>query len=270
MYTIGELIDFFANKAGGAHYSPTLPKDFAELLTIGLGGQPVLMQALYQIGAVTYHLGVQLLRQIAEFEMHLVAFIPPQSILEPRYIFDSQYDGSPMRVWLRLDPGMHPVFGLVGIDGYRAELRSERLISWSEPHHLLLKHSITDDMSSHMLIGLDGHVHAEFHVPHLIFVDSDPLHYDTYVNRSAGGSEGGLDFCLAAKLVFAGPISLREQAEIVMHCAETLTAPERPCVYYPANGFARAAPGTKDLQHAGRVVMWSFEGLARGERPSAA
>lgn len=29
LYSIGDVIEFFANKAGGAHYSKDLPKDFA-------------------------------------------------------------------------------------------------------------------------------------------------------------------------------------------------------------------------------------------------
>ena len=84
-YSVGEIITFFANKAGGAHFSPDLPKDFAQLLSFGLFGQPVLVKALIQIAQITYHLGLKLLRSLAEFEIHLLAFIPQQELSEAGY-----------------------------------------------------------------------------------------------------------------------------------------------------------------------------------------
>jgi hypothetical protein len=70
-YSVGDLIEFFANKAGGAHYSKDLPKDFAELLSFGLGGQPVLVNALIQVAQVTLNAGVRFVQAITNFDVHM-------------------------------------------------------------------------------------------------------------------------------------------------------------------------------------------------------
>lgn len=45
-YTPKDVIEFFANKAGGAHFSPDMDQDFTQLLSFGLFGQPMLLNAL--------------------------------------------------------------------------------------------------------------------------------------------------------------------------------------------------------------------------------
>lgn len=134
-YTTRQVLEFFANKAGGTHYAADLPKDFAELISFGVFDQPVLVNALYQVGAITYELGLRLLRRLADFEMHLLILVPPQDLKEPAYVFDSKYPDSAMRIFYRFDPGLKPRFGVTSIQNIHAEVGSDRLIDWKKPHH---------------------------------------------------------------------------------------------------------------------------------------
>jgi hypothetical protein len=73
LYSVGDVIEFFANMAGGAHYSRNVRKDFAELLTFGLGGQPFLTNALVQVAQAT--LGMWCLLAVAPIRCRCVAQI---------------------------------------------------------------------------------------------------------------------------------------------------------------------------------------------------
>ena len=51
-YSLGEVVNFFANRAGGAHYSKQLPRDLEQLITTPFWGQSPLKNALWQLGLV--------------------------------------------------------------------------------------------------------------------------------------------------------------------------------------------------------------------------
>ena len=138
-YLAKDIIAFFANKAGGAHYSPDLPEDFEQLLSFGLSGQPVLVNALLQMADVTYRLGVRLLKLQGDLEIHILIFVPNQEVKQPAYIIDNKYPDAPMRVFCRVEPGIKLSFGVTSIQGITAVVAISRLIDWSRPHHFILQ-----------------------------------------------------------------------------------------------------------------------------------
>jgi hypothetical protein len=266
-YKTKDIISFFANKAGGAHYSPDLPQDFAQLLSFGLSGQPVLVNALLQIADLTYKLGVNLLKSQADFEAHLLILVPHQELKEPAYIFDNQYADARSRIFCRIEPGMKLSFGVTGIQGITAIAGVNRLIDWSKPHHFTLSLLIGNDLSTRLNIAMDGEEVSALNIPHPIFVVNDPLHYRSYQNRSDEDENAGLSFGLIEMAMYGRGLLLKEQAKLFLYFEEQLSKEDQRCVYFKKGQYGYAAPGTKDMQMTGAPVMWSVSKLLRNEFP---
>jgi len=267
-YSIKEIITFFANKAGGAHFSSDLPKDFAQLLSFGLFGQPVLVRALIQIAEITYHLGLKLLRSQVEFEIHLLALIPQQDLSQTGYVFDNKYPNSPMRVFFCLDPGMRPNFGVTGIQGLTSTVGINRIIDWKKPHSFVLTLAINDRLQTKLEIFVDGENFGEVTVPHPLFVINDPLNCMSYYNRSHDNDSAGLSIGFLEMIMFNKDLPLKEKVKLFLHFEELLEQKDLECRYFIKGQYGYSPPGTKDMQLINSPVSWSLLKLLEGEYPS--
>jgi hypothetical protein len=268
-YLVKDIIAFFANKAGGAHYSPDLPKDFAELMSFGLSGQPVLVNALLQIAEVTYRLGVKLLKSQADFEVHTLLYLPHQELKQPAYIIDNVYPDTSMRVFCRAEPGMKFSFGVTSIQGLSAIVGINRLIDWTIPHHFTLSLVIENDLSTKLAIALDGETVAKLSPPHPLFVASDPLQYKSYQNRSHEDSQAGLDLALIEMAMFGKKLPVNERAQMFLYFENQRMKEDLRCVYFKKGQYGIAPPGTNDMQMTNSPVMWSVGKLLKGEFPKS-
>jgi len=268
-YLAKDIIAFFANKAGGAHYSPDLPQDFAQLLSFGLSGQPVLVNALLQMADVTYRLAVRLLKLQTDLEIHILIFVPPQDVKQPVYVIDNKYPDSPMRIFCRVEAGMKLSFGVISIQGIQAIVGINRLIDWSRPHHFTLSLVIEDDLSTQLVIASDGEKVAKLNVPHPLFVSNDPLQYRSYQNRSDEEPNAGLDFGLIEMAMFGKHLPPKEEAQMLLYFDQQLTKQNQRCVYFKKGQYGYAAPGTKDLQMTNSPVVWSVGKLLKNQFPES-
>jgi len=155
-YKVNEIISFFANKSGGAHYASKLPKDFAQLLSVGLNGQPILVNSLLQIAEIVYKIGIKILQKLSNFESYILAFIPKQTLQEPAYIVDNFYPEGSMRYFFRIEPNMKLSFGVKGLQGNYALLTVNSLIDWDKIHLFNFAFIIDEFMESHLSIYIDG------------------------------------------------------------------------------------------------------------------
>ena len=268
-YTVREIIEFFANKAGGAHFSSDVREDFAQLLSFGLFGQPILVTALKQIAEVTYNLGLKLLRSQTEFEIHLLVFIPYQELKQEAYVFDYKYPDPPMRIFFRLRPGMKPQFGVTDIQGLTSTVGINRIIDWKRPHHYILVLSINDQLSAKLNILVDGEDMGEVTVPYPLFVVNDPLNYISYNNRSHDNPAAGLNIGYVEMLMFKRDLPLKEKAKLFLHFEELLSQEDLGCRYFAKGQYGYAPPGTKDMELINSPVMWSLLKLLQGEYPGS-
>jgi hypothetical protein len=266
-YTPRDIIAWFANKAGGAHYSPDLPNDFSELLSFGLGGQPILINALRQIAEATFRLGLLLLQREVDFETHLLVYVPPQSLDEPAYILDYRYSVAQMRIFCRMDPGMRLVFGVTSIQGTSAAVGVQRLMDWTKPHYFRLSSVLREDMSTTLSILADGENAAELAVPYPLFVSNNPANYHRYVNRSQESEVAGLRFGFVGMAMYGRALHFREQAELFRYFEEQLTTAEQSCVYFRPGQFGYAAPDAPELKMENGPVKWSLSRALKGEFP---
>ena len=158
-YSPRKIIEWYANKAGGSHYSSSIPEDFAALMSLNLMNMQPLANLLVQIGEATLAAGRQLLRSVVEFEIYALVVLPeqaPGAIQDVNYLFDFQYEGSGMRISLLLNSRLMPSFFVSGLQGAWARVDCDRMVDWSEPRLLHGALLIEDDLSTTMELAVDG------------------------------------------------------------------------------------------------------------------
>lgn len=266
-YSVRDIITFFANKAGGSHFSPDLPKDFAEIMSFGLFGQPIVTNALLQIGEVTFALGLRLLKSVIEFELHALVFIPEQEIKERAFLLDYGYPGTPMRIFCFLDHLQKVHFGATGYNGPTGIASVQHLLDWSKPHHLMLALEIADDLSTNLNILVDGDDVAKQRVEIPLVVANDPLHYDGWINRSIKDEQAGCTFCMGEIAMYGRDLPVKERAKMLLYMNQSLSSENQPCFLFRRGNYGHMPPGTKDLTIVGKVVEWNMARAVQGQFP---
>jgi hypothetical protein len=266
-YTARDIIELLANKAGGSHFPASYPEDFAELMQFGIGGQPMLANALMQIGQVTLALGIRLLRQLTDFELHLLAVIPAQPVKSRKFILDSRYPETLMAVQIRVEPGNRVAFGLRGIDGTQAQLVNTTLIDWSTPHHLAVGLHLTDELESELSLFVDRSEAAHARIERPIFAVADPLDYDSYFNRSFESPSDGLRFGLVQLAAYGGEQSLLDRGAVYRYFNDRRPDLDAPCVFFSEGSFGHAPPGTKNMSMTGKVIRSNVRAVLENTVP---
>lgn len=150
-YSPRNLIEWYANKAGGSHYSRQLLEDFAALLefdsaTERIIGIRAIADSLFQIGDAVLTLGRNFVKSLTDLEFHMRVAIPPQSAPKQSYLYDARYPGTEMRFSVLVDALLVPFCVVTGLQGSTIVTRSDRLIDWSSAKHLHVKLIIQDDV----------------------------------------------------------------------------------------------------------------------------
>ncbi len=159
-YTVEDVIDWFANKAGGAHYSRRLPEDFAQLLQIPIVGNAPLVSSLHQLGQATLELGLRLIKRLVDFEIHLLLAIRDARLARTVSLLDARFPDTDMRLSLQLRPMGKLEFGVRGLQGQSAVIVAERLLDWTLVRHVHVRLLIADDLSTEIEIVVDGELVA--------------------------------------------------------------------------------------------------------------
>ncbi len=255
-YTAKSVIEWYANKAGGAHYSTRLPEDFAALIS----GNPLTFQPLAniltQIGDAALLAGRQLLKSLVDLELHALVVVPaqdPSGIADVNYLFDSQYEGSSMRLSLFLNKRLMPSFIARGLQGNWARVDSDRLIDWSAPRHLYAALRIEDDLATAMELAVDGVLVGRLRFEEPIFVLSDPLDYENFQNKSVDGPPQRFSFGLGEVRGYGQEMNPIDSAKLFLYFHDKRQDPDLPLCFYSAESYGHARKGTKNIQMTGSV-----------------
>lgn len=267
-YTMKNIIEFYANKAGGSHYAPDMPQDFLDLLTFNIGGLPSIANALLQFGEVIYKLGLRLFRKLVDIEIHLLLLIPQKVEGNPAYVFDFKDPNSQMRLFCNIYPSIRPSFGACGLNGNFANVNIERVINWSNPHHLMFSIELEDDLSTSLLVYVDGERLAKNTSAGLVLVSNDPSSYDIYINRSAESIESGLNMAFADLIVYNVNHTALDRAKIILALNEKLSKNEVACTYLIKGAYAHLGIKQKEIKYFGSCMSWDMKKITRGEFPN--
>ena len=264
-YKTSEIIGFFANNAGGSHYSTKIKKDFAQMLTIGLNGQPVLINFLLQIAEVTYELGLRVLKRLNDLEIHLAAIIGEQEVEGNRYLFDTKYPDTPMRASIVLRNGNGIVFQVTGLDGTRTQVVTNRIMALKTPHYIVFLHQIDNKLRTKMKILVDGETYGEFVFDAPCFFVNELRAQITYHNRSVDEDNTGAKWAMFSLAMTDPEGSVTDRSRLFVHFSELLSDDEKSGVVYMSDGYSHAEPGTTNQELVGNF-FWSRLGrVAKGD-----
>jgi hypothetical protein len=265
-YTRAEVIKMFAEKAGGAHFPERVPADFSAINAFEINGEPAIHNALLQLAHLTLAAGVELLRQLSDFSVYFTLVIPPDGLSKPSVLFDAAYPETSMRMWVALAPFSYLTFGVIGLDGIRAQVTSERLLNRTAPIHVSCRHHITDDLRSLLQIEADSEFIAETTSASPVFVTHDLTQYRRYINRSQEDPDAGFSFGFLEHFAFTGTLSLKDRLKLAKYMDEKDVADDT-CLVFRPRSFGETAVGERDMKMSGEVMKWGWRRLVAGEWP---
>lgn len=251
-YSPRTIIEWFANKAGGAHYSGTMPKHFAEMLTLNFEGIDVMRQLLLQLAEATIVVAQKVLRAAIQQELHILIAVPsrPKGVV---YLVDAAYPESMMRLSIMLDERATPVVQMTGIDGSYINLMGDRFISWDQMRHLHLSVSIDGFLKTHAELQLDGEIIGVATLPGPLFLSSDWGPYDVFHNKSVDGGAQDFEFALGGVVQVGAKHSPSDRANMLLYEKARCEDPQAKLILYGAESFGRSPPGEMGLKMEGNV-----------------
>ncbi len=266
-YSMKDVIGFYANIAGGAHYSADLPQDMADLLSLTFGGQaPLIAIALVQFGEIAYKLGHRLLKKVIDMDLHLLLMIP-EKVESIAYVIDLKHASSSMRLSLKVRPSIQLIFEMQGLAGNYAVVHIERAFDWKKPHHIKLSVETDESLNTILAVFVDGDYVARSTFPQLIIILNDPSIYNLYINRSADIPDSGLEMACANFAIYNADQSNLDKARTLVAFGEILLGEEIPCTYFRKTGHAYLSPGQHKLEYVGEYSQWDMKKLSNGDKP---
>jgi hypothetical protein len=263
LYSVGDLIEFFANRTGGAHYSKALPRDFAELLSFGLGGQPVLVNALIQVAQATLDAGVRFIQAITNFDVHMSVVFEGGQVADPTCLFSLKYPDVPMQVSCTAEQSAL-LARLTSIDNKSVQLRSS-VVEWTLPHLVTVAWRTQDDLSCSLSVAIDGEQVGRADVALPLFVSNAISDYEFSLHRSSSDESVGTALGVIEVMAFADQRSPLDSARTLTHLIDHASELSGKCVHYGSDGYSVRESGKTDLHNSGNVTVQTIEKVLRGD-----
>ena len=257
-YSPRTIIEWYANKSGGSHYSSKIPEDFAALLALNLMNMQPLANLLVQIGDAVLAMGRSLLRAKIEFEIFALVVVPRQrdgAIKNVNYLFDSKYEGSEMRLCISLNARLIPSFFASGLQGAWARVDCDRLIDWSEPRLIHATLVLEEDLSTTLELAIDGFRVGRTNVKEPLFVLADPLDYAFYHNKGFDEEPQNFTFGVGSLVMIGRELGPEERANVLLHIGRERVDPELKVMLFSPQAFGLAEKGTKNLAISGHATL---------------
>ncbi len=252
-YTPRDFINWFANKAGGAHYATDIPKVFAELLSIRMNNEPIILNGMYQIGQIVFELGRELLRSISDFDLYVILVFPKQNTLNIAYILDALLRRSLIRFSIILIESRRIKFRIIGVDGQSAEVQLKRLVALDEPHQFCFTHHIDDMLCSVIGISIDGQSDVEYNIGKPIFILNKLIQYDMFVNRSKEEINHAVTLGIATIAMYGRKLNPIENAKNLLYLEDNRVSPDTPYMFYISGSYGNAKPHSNNIKMHGKV-----------------
>lgn len=256
-YTSRELIRSFAVNRGGAHFSA--PSDFASM--VAFMEQP-LQHNLLEIAEATYTLGVRLLQNIRDLEIHAYVAFPKQTFTQDAYVFDFKYPSNvhefcPLRLYCKFRTGGRLVFGVVDLNGASYETEGLTGVLGSEPFvHLAASVHVRNDLKTDLCLCMNDNLSSSVTVDIPLAILHNLYEYTCYYNRSYEDEKAGLTYANTALVIGAAKWSQEDKnntREIWRHLVQNQ---EKPCALFQVGDYLYQEPGVKDMQ-ASDNLRWT-------------
>ena len=267
-YTIIEVIKFYADQAGGAHYDPRVSEDFAEFRKYERM-YDVMFDMVVNTAQVVYEIGLDIMRKLCNFDFYFLLGIPNQTIQQVAFIFDAKHTNTSMRITLYLDNFLKPIFKVTSVEGLEFSCPCRRLIDWSEPRGLNLTFDVLDNLGVRTSIFIDGELFAYAEGNEMIFVSNDITSYRRYFNRSFVNEDDGLIVGLGSMILYGRSLNHIEKFLCLNHFVQVLKESDGICSAYKKGLYKYLPSGETDYSSGANGIMWNLNQLCAGILPES-
>ncbi|MEZ4750209.1 MAG: hypothetical protein R3B54_06165 [Bdellovibrionota bacterium] len=260
-FDVSQLIRWFANKAGGAHYSRSWPEELVALMKLPVIGRQGLQNVLMQVAKVTAELAVLVFRELSDEEFFVQFWIPGKCD-KPTVFFDTRLPDSVVGWALGCDKVGRIFVELTGIDGRPWQFVAEHCIEWGQQlHHLRFSRKLHQDLSTEVSIWVDGEQVFTNRLRWPIVVPNGMSNCNSYLNcTSASTSTGGTLFL---RQVFAcRPTTESELAKAIL-AASRAWSPSTKGILLSKGVYGHSPVGSRDYKFSGSAFQKSFKGALR-------
>lgn len=256
-FTVRTLIDWIANRNGGAHYANKTPKALAQMLAFHVGGPGMAApyQLLLHVSDATIQLGLRLLREFVDQSTYFLVAVPPAGLKSGPIIADALHPSKTMRATVAVNSEGELVFAIQDLSGIEVKAGFAGPIDWSEPRWICLAVEITDNLHTEVRVAVDGKEYARTKLEAPIFILSNWRDFDVYFNRFA--DEELQDSSFALDLYFqAADASSNKQEQMVgyMDMRRSAALAGQMCLY-SFGSYGCSPAGTGDMKMTGEVAL---------------
>jgi hypothetical protein len=264
VYTIANVIKWYADKGGGTHYSKKIPKDFIEILNMGRQ-TPINFDGIFvQIGEAVAILGQRLLAKLIDQELHFVMQLTelPKSDM---HIMDALHGPTGIRTVFFVTERGGAAIIFVGMNNERIWVREDWKINWNRIRHIHIGLSVNDDLHTTIEIFIDGKriFHRKWDFCLITMCPQDD--FDVIYNKKhEEGAAQSFEFFLSGMMFYSAELSPYERARNLLYLDRVRSDPDGNGMLVPAGTYMRSEPGNHDLVFEGDVRFVNFRDLKPG------
>ena len=255
--SVKEILSYLANNIGGSHYSPSLPKDFIDILFLKLNNTPILYNFIEQLTRIVLEIGIDLLKKITDFEIHITIFIPSQKLeLNDMYILDYKYVQSNMRISVGLNKNKELFFRIT--DDYQKTVEITSEIQFDEYLYLSFSISILDSLKTKIAIYKNDQILSEKIVNKLIEIKNDINSYDRFVNKEVSDKSSSIIFGLLNQIALSKSLDNKEREELNLYILEKYFINDQELLFFNTKNYGYSKSGEVDLKIIGEKKYYKI------------
>ena len=224
IYTLRDLIEVCANKAGGAHWPKRMKENEVRLLEFRFGQFQPAHTALLQFAEVILEYGRQLLAEILTQYVNLLVVVPEQKIHSEVAIFELRYPNRSNTLQFTIRNEGILKARLKCFNGEVIATQCAPAFSRDSLVHIEVAHELDRNLQSILSIRVDGEVKCESVAPIPLLYDGRSLHTECVLNEPVSDEgTGGIEFGMSqfVSRSFVSDLTARERLEFYFESINT-------------------------------------------------
>ncbi|MGL5355411.1 MAG: hypothetical protein ACRDAQ_02500, partial [Cetobacterium sp.] len=203
--TIEQIIKVFANKNGGAHYDPKVPKFLYELSLFKIGEKSLVTCIIQDLGEILHKICLRMLRKKTEFEFQILFGLNENMSKESKNIITYKYGNNNMGLSLRAGLANKLEIMLRGIR--EEEINLEIEIDLKKPIFLSIHYEIKDSLNTKLVIALNENILYEKEENKTIFI------YNQFDISNVEFGDDNLKLFISKIMIYCNYLSIEEKIQ---------------------------------------------------------
>lgn len=207
-FSFRKIIEKYANRAGGAHYSKNLPAYFLEQKKFNIGGLNPMQQSIWTLGKAVQKVGHQLLKKLFGFRL-VIQFVLHEMPQEAFCLVNAKHSNGNMGYDVFITSAGELLFDFLGLENQQLLFRSLPCLTADSGNVLEIEIEVLDSLETRIVAYINGIGIEDSRYCNLLLIQSDTTDFKILI-----GYHGMLE-CNSI------PFSIREQIKYDAAFSET-------------------------------------------------